>query len=63
MPRRLPASLIWILSTLIVMPAFAQLDPKAAAPPTAEKNPKIVGLHGDKLTDNRGNETVINTIS
>ncbi len=51
-PRRFPAPLAWILSTLIVMPAFAQLDPKAAAPPTAEKNPKVVGLHGDKLTDN-----------
>ena len=28
------------------MPAFAQLDPKAATPPVADKKPKIVGLHG-----------------
>ncbi len=50
-PRRISASLAWLLSTLIVMPVLAQLDPKAAAPPAAEKKPKIVGLHGDKLTD------------
>jgi oligopeptidase B len=52
MLRRLPTPLFWLLSTLIAMPAFAQLDPKAATPPTAEKKPKIVGLHGDKITDN-----------
>ena len=37
---------------MLAMPAISQLDPKAATPPSAEMKPKIVGLHGDKLTDN-----------
>ena len=52
MRLRFPSPLIWLLSTLVLMPALAQLDPKAATPPTADKKPKIVGLHGDKITDN-----------
>jgi oligopeptidase B len=52
MLRRFSALLICSLSSAFVMPVFAQLDSKAATPPTAEKIPKIVGLHGDKLTDN-----------
>ncbi len=52
MPSRLTSKLIWILTSLLAMPALAQLNPKAATPPAAELKPKTVGLHGDKLTDN-----------
>ena len=47
-----PSTLIWIFSPLLAMPALAQLDFKVAAPPVAEVRPKIVGMHGDKITDN-----------
>lgn len=41
-----------LLSYLALAPAaFAQLDPRAAAPPVAKKVPKVTEIHGDRRVD------------
>ncbi len=48
---RLSAAVILMTSSLAAADTSPVLNPDAATPPTTERRPKTVGLHGDKIED------------